>query len=93
MTTAQEKGLRFALAIAGAVATIAFSAGFARRELDGKEDRAEHASDVRALNDALHAEQNLRILQQVRDSAWRSVMLDRLTDLACVQNPNRSYCR
>ena len=93
MTTAQKNGLKYAAALVGAVATIAFSAGLVRSQVDAKEDRADHVTDVRALTDRIQQESNSRALQQVRDSAWRAVMLDRVTDLACLQNPNRSYCR
>lgn len=93
MTNAQKNGLRYAGLIVGAAATIAFSAGVARNELDGKEDRAQHAADVRALQAALDTEKNAAALQHVRDSATMSVILDRVNDVACQQNPSRSYCR
>jgi hypothetical protein len=93
MTTAQKKGMQYAALIVGAAMTVAFSAGLARRELDQKEDRATHAADLREMQSAIREERNLRELQQIRDSATMSVVLDRLNDIACLQNPNRGYCR
>jgi hypothetical protein len=93
MTTAQKTGLRFAAAVIAAAATVIFSAGMARSQLDGKEDRAAHEADMREINSALLAEQTARTLQQVRDSALMAVVLERVTDLACQQNPSRRYCR
>ena len=93
MTTAQRTGLRYAIAIVTATAGLIFSLGMARNQLDGKEDRATHDADMRAVDNALLAERNARTLQQVRDSALMAVVLERVTDLACQQNPARRYCR
>jgi hypothetical protein len=93
MTTAQKKIAQAVLAIVGAVAAVALTTGAQLQKLEGKEDRASHDADVRFLTSSIQAEANARALQQVRDSAWRAVILDRVTDLACVQNPNRNYCR
>jgi hypothetical protein len=97
MTNAQKDALsgtfKVAVPIFMAIGTVIFSAGFARRELDFKEDRASHVADVRDIRDALQVEVNTRTLQQVRDSALMSVVLERLDDIACTQNPARRYCR
>ena len=93
MTTAQKAGFRIAALIVGATLTIAFSAGMARNQLDGKEDRDAHAADMRVLDNAIRDERAARTLQQVRDSALVAAVLERVTDLACQQNPTRRYCR
>lgn len=93
MTSAQKTGIRYAIAIVGACGAVIFTAGFSLRRLDTKEEQADHAADMRAVRDEIRAESTTRELQQVRDSATMSVVLDRLNDIACLQNPNRRYCR
>lgn len=93
MTTAQKNGIKYALAILGACGAVIFTAGFSLRRLDTKEEQADHAADIRTLDNAIRIEANTRALQQVRDSAQMSVVLDRLNDIACLQNPSRRYCR
>lgn len=86
MTTAQKNGLRYAAAILGAAVTIATSAAMMRRDVQAKEDRADHVADMRE-------ERSARELQHVRDSATMSVILERVTDVSCQQNPTQRYCR
>lgn len=93
MTTAQKKGLQYALAILGACVTIATSAAMMRRDVDGKEERTDHTADVRRLEADLREERTTREMQQLRDSAQMAVVLSRVTDLWCVQNPTRKDCR
>jgi hypothetical protein len=38
-------------------------------------------------------ERSARLLQHVHDSAFSAVILDRVNDIACAQNPSRRYCR
>lgn len=89
MTAAQKKGLQIGLqivlAVLGLVGTAAFSAGLARNELTGKEDASAHAADISALRSEAQ-------LQRVRDSAQIGAVFTIVRDVACDQNPRRSYC-
>jgi hypothetical protein len=93
MTTAQKNGLKYAALIVGTAMSVAFTAGWVRREIDGKEDRVAHDMDMRLQEQAIRDESNARLLQHVHDSAFASVILDRVNDIACAQNPTRRYCR
>lgn len=93
MTTAQRKGIEIAFILVSGAVTVAFSAGYARREVDTKEDREAHAADVRSLSDRIRDERELRQLQVLRDSATMATLIVRVTEVACDQNPRRRYCR
>lgn len=80
--SAQRKSLEYALMVAGAVATMFFSLGLARRELDGKEDQAAHERDITRLRNEI-------AIQAVRDSADRAETRRILLDLACDVSPKR----
>jgi hypothetical protein len=96
MTTAQKKGIQYALAILAGAAGVAFSTGYSRRELEGKEDTSAHVSDLTAVRDSVRSERAERIQQEqlrlIRDSAWKARMENRVTDIACDLNAKRRYC-
>jgi hypothetical protein len=81
----QRKTFEYAMMIAGAVATMFFSLGLARRELDGKEDASAHELDLERLRARIE-------LQAVRDSAERADTRRIMTDISCQLNPTRDYC-
>lgn len=82
----QRKTFEYAMMIAGAVATMFFSLGLARRELDGKEDASAHELDMTRLRGEIRT-------QAVRDSAERADTRRILTDVSCELNPKRDYCQ
>lgn len=79
------------------------AAGAARQQLVGKEDQIDHAADVatiqsgirdmrEAFRDSLALDHQAHEKQAIRDSAWRADVFRRIDDIACAQNPRRTYC-
>ena len=94
MTTGKKNALTAILAaIAIPVLSVTFATGAASRELAAKEDRAAHSSDVRDVLDSLRTERRVRERSAYRDSVRYDVLLDRVTEMSCEQNPRRRYCR
>lgn len=85
MTQSQRDTIKWAVTVGLAIATVVFSLGMARHELDGKEDAAAHARDLEQLRGEIK-------LQFVRDSAERADTRRVLVDIACQLNPKRGYC-
>lgn len=100
MTTAQKNviGLLLsALAVIGIPAvTAAVSYGRNQEVVAGKESQADHQRDLQVLRDTLRVERVDLEIYEIRDSVWKAIMLERITDAACDQSvrrrTRRSYC-
>lgn len=53
MTAPQKTALHYLLMCVGAIATVFFSLGIARVQLDSKEDRASHDRDMAAIQQSV----------------------------------------
>lgn len=92
---AKTRSLNISIAFVGLVMSVAFSSGYAQRELAAKEDHAAHDNDVRLTRDSLRQVVGARREEAIRDSAWKAETRALLVDVACAQNPElrRRYCR
>lgn len=91
------------LAAAALLLSWGVSAGTARQQLNGKEDREAHTADiqrveqafqssVRDVRDSLRAQQSRQEVRAVVDSAWRADVLRRLDEISCTLKPRGRGC-